>query len=255
MPQLGKRSRKLANAARRAVQHPTWLYENLRDKLRARSDRDRYFVLADHADHLCSVAEALADAFGVSASQYRALTSRVRIPPTPTESTWGGGDDVLKLIGSLVLLRRPSVVVETGVAMGFSTAVILAAMDENGAGALHSIDLPPIQVDSQFVGKIVPIDLRSRWRLHVGPTRILLPQVARTVAPIDLFLHDSDHSYLGQAEGYRQVWPHLRQGACLVSDDVCNSAFVEFAAEIRERPFLVAPPGHDAAVGLIVKTR
>jgi hypothetical protein len=74
------------------------------------------------------------------------------------------------------------------------------------------------------------------------------------MAPIDLFLHDSDHSYVGQAEGYRQAWPHLTQGACLVSDDVCNAAFVEFAVEIGERPFLMAPPGHDAAVGLLVKT-
>ena len=255
MPQPGTRSRKLANATRRAVQHPAWLQENLRAKLRARSDRARRFVLADYAEHLCSVAEALGHAFGVSVSQYGALASRVRIPPAPEHSIWGGGEDLLNLTGSLVLLRQPSVVLETGVAMGFSTAVILAAMEENGVGVLHSIDLPPMQVDAQFVGKIVPADLRSRWRLHVGPTRTLLPRIARTVAPLDLFVHDSDHSYAGQVEGYRQAWPYLARGACLVSDDVCNPAFVDFALEIRERPFLIAPPGHSAAVGLLVKTR
>jgi len=255
MPQLGTRSRKLANATRRAVQHPTWLQENLRNKARARSDRNRRFVLADHSELLCSVADALRNALGISAEEYLALASRVRIPPAPQHSRWGGGDDVLNLTGSLVLLRRPEVVVETGVAMGFSTAVILAAMADNDAGVLHSIDLPPIQVDANFVGRIVPGELRGRWRLHVGPTRTLLPRLTRTVAPIDLFVHDSDHSYAGQVEGYRQAWPYLAPGACLISDDVCNSAFCEFAMEIGERPYLIAPPGQSAAVGLLVKTR
>ena len=255
MPQLGTRSRKLANATRRAIQHPSWLQENLRDKARARSHRNRHFALADHSEHLCSVADAMGDAFGVSADEYRALASRIRIPPAPKHSLWGGGEDLLNLTGCLVLLRQPEVVVETGVAMGFSTAVILAAMAENETGVLHSIDLPPMQVDAQFVGRVVPSELRGRWRLHVGPTRTILPQLARTVAPIDLFVHDSDHSYAGQGEGYRQAWPYLAPGACLVSDDVCNTAFVDFASEIGERPYLIAPPGHSAAVGLLVKTR
>lgn len=118
----------------------------------------------------------------------------------------------------MVLLRRPSVVVETGVAMGFSTTVILAAMDDNDAGVLHSIDLPPLQVDAgTFVDEVVPDELRGRWTLHVGPSRILLPGLARKLAPIDLFVHDSEHSYAGQYEDYRQVWPHLACGACLIS--------------------------------------
>jgi len=182
--------------------------------------------------------------------------SRVRIPPAPRGSAWGGGQYILNLTGSLVLLRRPSVVLETGVAMGFTTAVILAAMEDNNAGALHSIDLPPLQVDAaSFVGRVVPDELRERWTLHVGPSRSLLPGLARKLAPIDLFVHDSDHSYAGQYEEYRQAWPHLACGACLISDDVSNSAFIEFAAQVGERPYLMAPPGHHAAVGLLAKTR
>ncbi len=95
----------------------------------------------------------------------------------------------------------------------------------------------------------------GRWTLHVGPSRTLLPGLARKLAPIDLFLHDSDHSYVAQYEEYRQAWPHLAGGACLISDDVSNPAFAEFAAHVGERPYLIAPPGHDAAVGLLVKTR
>ena len=37
---------------------------------------------------------------------------------------------------------RPQVAVETGVANGFSTAFALLALDHNGEGHLHSVDLP-----------------------------------------------------------------------------------------------------------------
>ena len=255
MPRLRTAPRKLVNGTRRAVRNPRWLGETVRTKLRTRADRDRHFSLADHATRLCSVAEALNDAFGVTVDEYRDLKARVRIPPEPDGVTWGGGQDILHLTGSLVLLRRPSIVVETGVAMGFSTAVILAAMAENGAGALHSIDLPPLQVQpGTFVGEVVAPELRDRWTLHAGPSRILLPRLVRELAPIDLFIHDSDHSYAGQYEEYREAWPHLGVGASLISDDVCNAAFIDFAAEVGERPYLVAPPGQEAAVGLLVKT-
>lgn len=252
----GTASRKLANATRRAVRNPLWLRETVRTKLRNRADRDRPFSLADHSEHVRTVVEALTDAFGGSAAEHRARIARIRIPPAPDGSIWGGGQDILNLIGAVVLLQRPSVVVEAGVAMGFSTAVTLAAMEDNGCGELHSIDLPPLQVAAgTFVGEVVSDDLRGRWTLHVGPSRILLPGLARRLAPIDIFVHDADHSYAGQLEDYRVAWPHLARGGCLISDDVANAAFTDFAAEVAERPYLMSPPGHVAAVGLVVKTR
>lgn len=254
MPEESTAPAKLLNAARRAINHPGWLRETARTKLRARADRTREFSLADHAEHLCTVADALGGAFGVTAADCGRLASRVRIPPAPNGAAWGGGIDILNLLGSLVALRRPAIVVETGVAMGFSTAVILAAMAENGDGALHSIDLPPLQVSADhFVGEAIPDALRGRWTLHVGPSRTLLPGLLRELGEIDLFIHDSDHSYAAQYEEYREAWPHLTHHGCLVSDDVYNSAFVEFAAEVSARPYLIAPAGHPAAVGLLVK--
>ena len=256
MAPQGAASRKLANVARRAIRNPRWLGETIRGKARARSGRNRGFALADRSEHLCSVSEALGDAFGASPEECRSLAARVRVPSAPPGSAWGGGPDILELTGSVVLLRRPLTVVETGVAMGFSTAVILAAMRDNGAGLLHSIDLPPLQVDAaSFVGEAVPQELRDRWTLHVGPARTLLPGLLNELPAIDLFVHDSDHSYAAQFEEYWQAWPQLAVGACLISDDVCNPAFTDFAEEVGERPYLIAPPGHDAAVGLLVKTR
>ena len=256
MAEQGTVSRKLANATQRAIRNPAWLRETLRTKLRARAHRDRRFSPADHPEHLCSVAEALADAFGVSATEYRSLQSRIRIPLAPAGSAWGGGEDILNLLGSVVLLRRPSVVIETGVAMGFSTAVMLAAMDVNQAGALHSIDLPPLQVNAaEFVGEVVADELRGRWTLHSGPRERSCPVWSGAWPRSISSSTTATTATPAQHEEYRVVWPYLAGGACLISDDVSNPAFVEFAGEVGEKPYLMAPPGHDAAVGLLVKSR
>ncbi|MGH9279341.1 MAG: class I SAM-dependent methyltransferase, partial [Acidimicrobiales bacterium] len=81
----------------------------------------------------------------------------------------------------------------------------------------------------------------------------LLPALAQDMAPVDLFVHDGDHSYAGQFEEYHNAWPHLAAGGSLVSDDVHTPAFTDFAAEVGARPYLIAPPRHNAAVGFLVK--
>ena len=81
---------------------------------------------------------------------------------------------------------------------------------------------------------------------------MLGPLVAR-VAPLDVFLHDALHTYSSQLREYRTAWPHLRAGGVLISDDVGNPAFVEFAAEVGARPYLVTGPSRESAVGLLRK--
>jgi predicted O-methyltransferase YrrM len=250
----GTTVRKVVNATRRVARHPSWLLETARSRFRAAADRRRQWALAEHAAFLCTVGEALEDAYGVTPAELELLRSRLRTPAVPPGAQWGGGTDLLTLVGCLVLRRRPSIVIETGVAMGFTTAVILDAMETNEAGVLHSIDLPPMQVDAaSFIGQVVPGELRRRWKLHVGPSRRILPELARELAPLDMFVHDSDHSYAGQLADYHLAWPHLAPGACLVSDDVDNPAFTDFSRAVGVRPYLMAPPNHNAAVGLMVK--
>jgi predicted O-methyltransferase YrrM len=49
---------------------------------------------------------------------------------------------------------------------------------------------------------------------------------------IDMFLHDSSHSYRHMLWEFRQFWPRLRDGGLLVSHDVqMNAAFPEFVAK------------------------
>lgn len=147
-----------------------------------------------------------------------------------------------------VRLLQPDVVVETGVEHGLSSKVILYAMERNGRGTLHSIDLPNAVVEDEssgFVqrnimpsgretGWMVPTDLRNRWHLNLGDAKELLPRLLQTLGTIDIFIHDSLHSYEHMLFEFRTAWLHLRGGGVILSDDIdANCAFYDFAAEVN----------------------
>jgi predicted O-methyltransferase YrrM len=163
-----------------------------------------------------------------------------------------GGGPGLKEILLYVLIRRtgPDNVVETGVAQGVSTAFILRALEDNHAGSLVSIDLPnfssegyryrfdPDFLDQTYVkpdlgvGWLAPASLRHRWTLKLGSSEDELPRLGNL--KIDLFLHDSEHSYENMMQEYHWALNHLRPGGILASDDVSfNTAFVDLLHEFR----------------------
>lgn len=137
---------------------------------------------------------------------------------------------------AIVRAFRPERIFETGIANGVSSAYLLLAMERNQKGSLHSIDVN----DGSFlpagkkVGWIVPEWLRHRWTVHLGDTRELLPQLLTQVSPLDIFIHDSLHTYDHMKFEYEQAYPHIRPGGILISDDALwNSAFPEFARNVR----------------------
>jgi cephalosporin hydroxylase len=148
---------------------------------------------------------------------------------------------------------RPEVALETGVAYGVTSAFVLAAMARNGRGALHSVDLPPLARGADaHVGALVPASLRSRWTLHRGASRRVLPALLGRLGPITLFVHDSLHTYLNVRDELRLVGPRLARPAAVVIDDAdmngapdewaernaCASAWI--AEERKRRTFAVA---------------
>jgi predicted O-methyltransferase YrrM len=144
-------------------------------------------------------------------------------------------------------------VVETGVAQGVTTAVILQAMAENGGGRLYSIDVPPPVADDGYVGSLVPDRLRSSWTLRTGFSQRELAPLLAELETIDLFLHDAEHRYETQIEEYEQAWPRLRSGGPLVTDDVDTPAFMDFAARAGATPFVIGTPSSKSGVGLMRK--
>ena len=126
-------------------------------------------------------------------------------------------------------LTTPETVVETGVAYGVSSAYILRAMEQNGRGTLHSVDLPPLRREyERFWGVAVPEDLREGWRLHRGASRRVLPGLLRESGPVGLFVHDSLHTRRNMRREFDAVWPSLTPGGLLLADDVeRNGAFAD----------------------------
>jgi hypothetical protein len=92
---------------------------------------------------------------------------------------------------------QPEIVVETGVANGVSAAYILLALQKNERGALYSVGLddPQYLPVGKPLGWVVPEALRSRWNLLIGNSRGLLPSLLAKLGMIDVFIHDSLHTY------------------------------------------------------------
>jgi predicted O-methyltransferase YrrM len=133
---------------------------------------------------------------------------------------------------SLVRLLGARSVVETGVADGRSSWLILAALERNGHGVLYSFDIRP------EVGRLV--GAHPQWLLEILPSRQPeegLRRALRRIGEVDLFFHDSDHRYLPQMFEYEAAWPTLTPGGVLASDDVNNTpAFLDFCRARGQRP-------------------
>jgi predicted O-methyltransferase YrrM len=156
----------------------------------------------------------------------------------------------------------PEVVLETGVASGLSSAYILLALENNNKGKLYSIDLPfeeggessewaTLLPSGEKSGWLIPQDLRHRWELTLGKSSDIMPDLLKELESIDVFLHDSDHSYENMKWEYRTVWPYLKRGGVLLSHDIeQNEAFSEFCREVEGQSFT-----YKGGLGGIVKVK
>ena len=133
---------------------------------------------------------------------------------------------------ALTRWQRPAIVVESGGFVGMSSAFILKALVDEGltTAKLYSIEWS----EDCEQGALIPDELRSascgfvpmRGRVEDFLKGDQLPR------PIDMFLHDSSHSYRHMLWEFHQFWPRLRDGGMLVSHDVnLNAAFSEFVAK------------------------
>jgi predicted O-methyltransferase YrrM len=135
-----------------------------------------------------------------------------------------------------------------------TSAYVLKALEMNRHGTLFSVDLPPLGRNSEALqGALVPAGLRSRWVLQRGTSRRQLAAILGQ-RPVDVFVHDSLHTYENMRWEFAQAWLRLRPGGVLVSDDVQgNPAFLE----LKEKPLsywrVVRQEGKGALFGVLMK--
>lgn len=168
---------------------------------------------------------------------------------------WHGSSELARLCFAVCRLLRPRIVLETGVGAGVTSWAILQGLAENKFGHLHSIDLPtPRSTGLIEIGYLVPKDLRGRWTKHFGPSRAILPKLVCEMQPLDLFVHDSRHSYHNQKMEYTTVWPYLKAGGILISDDVRTDALLEVSEHWKINPIIIEQ-GKQFPVGMLIKPR
>ncbi len=170
-----------------------------------------------------------------------------------------GGAGNSRLLYSLVEGLNANVVVETGVAYGWSSLAILLAMTKNPAARLYSSNLhySTYKGDEQHVGCAVPEHLRQQWTLIPRADEEAIPEILNLTNSVDLIHYDSSKSYEGRMTTYPVLWQALRIGGLFVSDDVDdNIGFKHFCIMLGVTPIIVETPqpsGRTKYVGVIRK--
>lgn len=135
---------------------------------------------------------------------------------------------------AIVRARKPAHVVETGVDKGLGTTVLAAALlrnaEEGQPGRVTAIDINPeagYLVRTGVWADVVDL-------VHADSIAVL----AALDRPVDLFLHDSDHSVAHERREFTTVEAHLSAGAMLLTDNVTSTRVLSEYAERTGRLFL-----------------
>jgi predicted O-methyltransferase YrrM len=150
---------------------------------------------------------------------------------------WAIDEDERNALYCVTKVVNPRVAVETGVGPGVSTTFILSALSD---GVLHSFDLGVKYGDEVVeypVGFIVPTELRHKWRLHVGDSKLLLGPFFEALGSqkIQLFLHDGEHTYTNVYSELETAWEHMDWGAIVVDNYDWTEAPLRFAERFEAK--------------------
>lgn len=174
------------------------------------------------------------------------LTSRLSTNPrrgiSETHPRWA------RRLGWYALVRavQPDHVVETGTDLGLGSCVIAAALLRNGHGLVTTIDTDPGA--GYLIGKPWSNVIDQRF----GNSLDILGGIAN----VDMFLHDSLHTYEHESAEFVTIEPNLAPGAIILSDNSHESpACAEFAERtgrhylfFKELPFAHWWPGDGIGV-------
>jgi len=158
---------------------------------------------------------------------------RVQLAVLEEDPHQGGGHAAFLYF--IVRVIKAEVAVETGVALGYSTAAILSAMAANGCGHLYSSDFPAFRHrdPEHHVGRLVDDNLRDRWTLDLRGDRKALERIVQMVDRIDLFHYDSDKTYRARESAARRVEPLLAPDSVVIMDDIQDNLFFRDHFEAR----------------------
>jgi predicted O-methyltransferase YrrM len=204
-----------------------------------------YDLTALNHDHLAWFVATVCDAPVASVRGYlaeiasdEALRTHIR-SVTATAARRGLADRQVRYarrVGWYAILRarKPAHVVETGVDKGLGTAVLAAALlrnsEEGHPGRVTAIDINP------EAGYLVRT---GKWSTVVDLVYAdSIATISELTVPVDVFLHDSDHSVEHERLELATVEPRLSPGALLLTDNVTTTRVLSEYAEKTARRFI-----------------
>jgi glycosyltransferase involved in cell wall biosynthesis/predicted O-methyltransferase YrrM len=129
---------------------------------------------------------------------------------------------------AIVRALQPDNVVETGTHLGLGSCVIAAALLRNGHGRLTTID---IDDDSGYL-------IEEPWSSVIDRRVGSSVDVLAKLREVDMFLHDSLHTYEYENAELTAVEPNLKADAIVLSDNAHDSAALSHWAERAGRHYL-----------------
>jgi hypothetical protein len=248
------------NGLRLALSHPTAVFDRARTFVELRRLAKEARPASDHAVETRwpeALHELLATPYPCEAARefperWAAIQAGVS-----TDAGWIGPEfdadaNLASAVWCTVRHLRPRRVVETGVARGVTSRIVLEALARNGRGHLWSIDLPKLGAVAQ-AGSAVPAHLRGHWAYFVGASARRLPPLVDQLGHVDLFIHDSLHTERNVRFELETVWPALSEAGVVLVDDIddrvaygSGRAFAAFVRAREETRWLVAPQDQKA---------
>ncbi len=229
---------RVLSGLRQVAQDPVSAYHKAIALWHERNERDtpfcQYAVTKDWRQQLGVSDDDRDQTDRLSRSIQATLTAQGIRPGPESYLFWNDGDPAFtQAIWCLIRRLHAGKIVETGVAHGVTSRIILEALQ--GRGHLWSIDLPPSWAPElhREIGAAVGTWPSDQWSLILGPSRRHLPRLLHTIAPIDIFVHDSHHSKYNMLFEMTRAWGALRPGGAMVVDDIdLNAAFEEFSQTV-----------------------
>lgn len=136
-----------------------------------------------------------------------------------------GGCSNFILLYFLTRKIKPKIIVETGVAAGWSSLAILRAIAKNGTGKLYSSDFPYFRLKNpeQYVGYLAKNEIsNANWFLDIRGDDVAIPEIFKRIGEnnIDLFHYDSDKSYSGRKRVFKNLFSKFHSKTIMIFDDI-----------------------------------
>ena len=137
---------------------------------------------------------------------------------------------------------KPKIIVQTGTSNGVSCAhLAMGLAHEPGDSRFGAIDMPNIYRpdDPAFhqkmvygvlippgksSGWLIPDRLLPRFECLSGNAKELLPQLLEKIGKVDIFYHDSDHSYDHMWWEFETVLPFMNPHGIIIADNIAWSS-------------------------------